>query len=104
MLRAAHHIELGLGVPEIDDLLAIFSPKVRHQIQVYLHADAYLEIAHGFLDSASEVLNKPLNIDIDGGQIDQEFFDALEELDAFIRANFKIEEVHAAQIWRKYQA
>lgn len=89
--------DLGLAIIDIDDVLTIFSPDAGRLIRTYFDEDYFLAFIDGTLGTAAADLNAPLHIDVNNDVMDQHFFDALEQLDTFIRANFKIEEVHAAQ-------
>jgi hypothetical protein len=89
---------LAVVLSEVDDILTIFSPETGKHVRYY-------GILEGGYDSPADATSDPMDvlnavgagIDLREISLSSQFEVALRELDEFIRQNFKVEEVFAAQ-------
>jgi len=89
--------ELGCAIEEIDQVVSIYSPEAREALRNYHMFEAREMVAEGVVATTAEALGtKATDIDIEKQKLGPSFKTALDTLDAFIRATFKVEEVHAA--------
>lgn len=88
---------LDTAVAEVDDVLDIFGPEARSQVNMYLMSESVPCAEDGYAVSAAIVhlLDEPPG-DPQATTGKVEFSDALDTLNRFIAANFKPEEIIAA--------
>jgi hypothetical protein len=96
-LRLAWEQNVGLlseQVVELGKVLEIFSPELYRQITDY-SGDEVDTLAADALYKVAQSMEQPPELDIAMIEVTDNYRTVLKELDAFIRTNFKPEEVHA---------
>ena len=86
---------LVVSLAEIDTVLTIFEPEMRKKVRLYLHDESDSVDVQRALDNYAARLGDASEIDIPRDYVDPAFHRTLNDLDAFIKTNFKIEEVQS---------
>jgi hypothetical protein len=89
-------------VLELGTVLEIFSPSLHRELETYRSDERSSFLGEEVLNKMALELRQAPEIGIAQVEIPDKYQTALAELDAFIRENFKMEEIHAVQSrrWR----
>lgn len=91
---------IGDAILRLDSVLSIFSPETHNKIERYHSVESLEAGAMGMLLPAAEELGQPPGFNLEEGTLEPTFKTALDTLDAFIKENFKPEEVFKAKrLW-----